>query len=115
MKKYPISLNYYLENISKLPTLVKIPNQGCRSKFKEMIKFIDKTLIKVGEANQPLMISLAYMSYKDINTHLIKIFTEKIHNFNIVDLYNLKIDLKELIELAETKYDSLDSNFLFLI
>lgn len=108
MNKYPISLVYFIDHLLKVPLMTKIPNSEPREQFSNLLIFVQKTLEQIGEANQPLTISLAYLTYREINKFLLKAFEDRYTHFNIVDIYNLHIELKELVNLAQDSYSHLE-------
>lgn len=105
---YPISLGYHLKNWLTIKWMEKKPSPGPHKFVVELGIFLKSTLGKIAQINYAAGVSLAYLSYREINKSLAEVMAQHVKTFNIVDVVNLDHDLKHLCSIADEEFFHLD-------
>lgn len=105
---YPVSLGFHLGQYAAWKWMEKKPLGGPRVFVEELGYFLQNTLSRIIEVNYPVGVSLAYMTYREINRTLCDLLLNKVKEFNIVDLSILNTEIKYLCKIAEEDFFELD-------
>ena len=105
---YPVSLCFHLSNWVSVKWQEKKPSNEVRNFVQELGYFLKKTLTQITDINYTAGVSLAYLSFKEINKTLMDVFLHKVKNFNIVDLSILDLELDYLCKIADEDFFHLD-------
>lgn len=92
---------------------VKFDDKKIREEPREFIlglgEYIKNIFKGVNEVSETMAATLIYSCYKNMNSYLKKIFEKSISHFNMIGIYNLKLDLNYLKILADTEFSELSS------
>lgn len=105
---YPLSLNYHLSNWLSVKWMEKKIQKEPKKFVQELSHFLKRTLKDISRINYEIGVSLAYLSFREINRMISEVFLHQVKTFNIVDISNLDNDLNSLIEIAEEDFFHLD-------
>ena len=105
---FPASLAFHLSNWVSVKWMEKKTLTEPRSFVQELGLFLTSTLRKIMDVNYTVGVSLAYLSFREINKTLSDVLVHQVKNFNILDISILDIDLKYLSKIAEEQFFELD-------
>lgn len=105
-KYFPLKLKYFidgwkLEKEKTWSTKEKIKQAEPTSNLQKMSVWLSETLLGVRESRESLYISLSYLSFNLIANTINSFVFDEIKEFNIFDMYNLKLDIEFLIRYAQ--------------
>ena len=106
--EYPISLSYHLKNFLSVKWMEKKQTTAPKKFVVELGHFLKTTLREISDINYAIGVSLAYLSYREINKAVSELFVHHVKTFNIVDIANLEQDLKYLDNIADEDFFHLD-------
>lgn len=105
---YPLSLNYHLSNWLSVKWMEKKVQKEPKKFVLELGHFLTRTLKDISRINYAIGVSLAYLSFREINKVISDVFLHQVKTFNIIDISGLDVDLNSLIEIAEEDFFHLD-------
>lgn len=107
---YPVTLSYHLSHFAAWKWMEKKTLPAPRLFVDELAYFLKNTLSKIIHINYPIGVSLAYMTFREVNRTLSDLLLTKVKEFNIVDLSILYTELKYLSKMADEDFFELDSS-----
>ncbi len=105
---YPVSLSFHLSHWLGTKWLNTKQFTEPRLFVQELGHFLKTTLTEISKINYSVGVSLAYMSFREINKTLADIFLHQVKNFNIVDIANIDMELNYLTKIADEEFFHLD-------
>ena len=106
--EYPLLLYQHLIHYNNIKWQEKKPLTEPRLFVLEMGEFIRTKLTQIADINYSIGVSLAYLTYREINKALAELFAHKAKNFNIVDVQIVDVELDYLCRLADEEFFHLD-------